>query len=174
MDFHIMTLVIATVLVRMAEHHRHKKNYPFLKAYGGREKNVKLMRFYYFVNSTLLPAALVEGYFLRDLVPSSFAIFASILVILMVAMRSWAIVSLGGYWSMALIHSPYWDRVEKGPYKFINHPEYFSRLVEGLLIAAIFSSWLSGLGFLIITIVILSKITRLEKEQMLEIPQRAT
>ena len=39
-------------------------------------------------------------------------------------LRVWTLASIGRWWTTRIISAPHFDRVRKGPYRFLSHPNY--------------------------------------------------
>lgn len=55
--------------------------------------------------------------------------------------RYWVIGSLGRYWTHRIITSPEAPIVQRGPYKYIRHPNYVITLLETFLLPLVFGAW---------------------------------
>ena len=92
-----------------------------------------------------------------------FFIFQSILL------RYWSINSLGRYWTRKCIFIDGLDRVQNGPYRFLNHPEYISRIVETICWSIFFFAPSVGSILVIYLIYLYLKITKDELQQVVEL-----
>lgn len=45
-------------------------------------------------------------------------------------LRAWTLSSIGRWWTTRIISAPHFDRVKRGPYKFIPHPNYLVVVLE--------------------------------------------
>ncbi len=45
-------------------------------------------------------------------------------------LRIWTLVSIGRWWTTRIISAPHFDRVKRGPYKYIRHPNYLVVVLE--------------------------------------------
>lgn len=52
--------------------------------------------------------------------------------------RLWVLATLGPYWTTRIISSPDFPRVRRGPYRLVNHPNYWVVTLEILTIPLIF------------------------------------
>lgn len=60
-------------------------------------------------------------------------------------LRYWAIASLGPYWNTRILVIPGAERVRKGPYRFLPHPNYLAVALELLSLPLVFGAWVSAL-----------------------------
>lgn len=55
--------------------------------------------------------------------------------------RLWVLATLGSYWTTRIISSPDFPRISGGPYRLVNHPNYWVVTLEILTIPLIFGHW---------------------------------
>jgi len=60
-------------------------------------------------------------------------------------LRYWAIASLGSAWNTRILIIPGAERVRRGPYKWVNHPNYIAVAIELLAVPLIFGAWRTAL-----------------------------
>jgi len=60
------------------------------------------------------------------------------------ALKWWAIVSLGGFWTFRVITRPGAALVTSGPYRFIRHPNYVAVVGELAGVALMSAAWVAG------------------------------
>ncbi|MEN9835728.1 MAG: hypothetical protein RL011_1921 [Pseudomonadota bacterium] len=65
-------------------------------------------------------------------------------------MRWWIIETLGAQWNTRVIIVPGAGRVNKGPYRFLNHPNYVVVAIEMAMLPLIFGSWRTAILFSIL------------------------
>ena len=70
--------------------------------------------------------------------------------------RIWVLVSLGERWTTRIIVVPGLPLVEKGPYRFIDHPNYLVVAAEILVLPLVFGLWRTALIFSLLNAAILS------------------
>lgn len=63
------------------------------------------------------------------------------------AVRYWVITTLGPAWSMRIVVIPGAKRIQSGPYRYLNHPNYLVVAVELFVIPMIFNAWLTASFF---------------------------
>jgi methyltransferase len=56
-------------------------------------------------------------------------------------LRVWVIASLGDRWTTRIIVLPHVPLVRTGPYRFLNHPNYFVVVAEIALLPLVFGLW---------------------------------
>ena len=70
--------------------------------------------------------------------------------------RIWVLLSLGGRWTTRIIVAPDLPLVRKGPYRFIDHPNYLVVAGEILVLPLVFGLWQTALVFSLLNAAILS------------------
>lgn len=77
------------------------------------------------------------------------------LFLLVQPLRYWAIFSLGESWNTKILVVPGAKTIGRGPYKYLNHPNYVVVVVEILTFPLIFGAWVSALVFTLLNAVVL-------------------
>lgn len=85
----------------------------------------------------------------------------SIFVLLQI-FRYWCIFSLGYHWNTRVLVVPGEKLIKKGPYRFLNHPNYIIVSMELITIPLIFSLYFSCIIFSIANLILLVRRTRIE------------
>src|SRR5688572_2413157 len=68
-------------------------------------------------------------------------------ILLMVASKAlkyWAIASLGERWTFRVLVLPGLPLVQRGPYRYVNHPNYIAVVGELVAMALMMSAWITG------------------------------
>ena len=86
------------------------------------------------------------------------AIWIILLVIFLVAQvaRIWCLTSLGKFWNTKIIILPGADVVQKGPYKWVRHPNYVIVTTEVLVLPLLFGAYLTAIIFTLLNVWMLS------------------
>lgn len=102
-----------------------------------------------------LVSTLVEGVLrgpeLSPYWPVSLALF-----LLAQPLRYWAIFALGESWNTRILVVPGAKPVRRGPYTYLNHPNYVAVVVEILAFPLIFGAWVTALVFTALNAALLS------------------
>lgn len=77
------------------------------------------------------------------------------LVVLSQVLRWWCIATLGPRWNTRVIVVPGLPRVTRGPYRFLDHPNYVAVVVEGLALPLVHTAWVTALAFTVLNAVLL-------------------
>ena len=138
-------IVVAAVVVfafMALEARRASRNERAQRAHGGIEPPDDVYRWMQVAYPGAFAAMLLEGT-LRHAPPASLATAGVVVFALAKALKWWAIVTLGRFWTFRVIVVPGAPLVDRGPYRFIRHPNYVGVIGElvgvGLLTGAVIS-----------------------------------
>ena len=73
------------------------------------------------------------------------AIVATWIVVLTMALRDWAIVTLGERWNTRVIVVPGLPAVASGPYRFVRHPNYVAVAIEVAVLPLVHCAWVTAI-----------------------------
>ena len=62
-------------------------------------------------------------------------------------LRYWCIASLGKQWNTRVIVVPGLQRVMRGPYRWLRHPNYVAVVIEGIALPLIHGAWITATVF---------------------------
>ena len=93
-----------------------------------------------------IASTLVEGVLRGPEVPALWPVPLA-LFLLAQALRYWAVFSLGESWNTRILVVPGVKLVRRGPYKYLDHPNYVVVVVEILAFPLIFGAWVTALVF---------------------------
>jgi len=88
------------------------------------------------------------------------------LFVLVEAMRVWVLQSLGSRWTTRIIVVPGERLVARGPYKFVNHPNYLVVAAEIALLPLMFGLWQLALLFTLLNAAVLTIRIRAENRAL--------
>ena len=71
------------------------------------------------------------------------------------ALRWWCIASLGRRWSTRVIVLPGLPLVDRGPYRWLRHPNYLAVALEGLALPLVHGAWVTAAAFTVLDAVLL-------------------
>ena len=86
---------------------------------------------------------------------SSYNILLIIVYILLVAFKTWVILSLGKFWNTKIFHIQNISLIKKGPYKYFKHPNYAVVIAEIAVIPLAFYLYFTAIAFTLINMVML-------------------
>jgi len=88
------------------------------------------------------------------------------LFVLIELARIWVLASLGGRWTTRIIVLPDAPLVSRGPYRWINHPNYWVVIAEIAVLPLVFGLWQIALVFSLLNAAILTVRIRAENRAL--------
>jgi len=159
----LIGLVVAERLVELAVTQRNRR---WALAQGGVEVGEDHYRWMVVVHTLFLIACPAEVWLLdRPFVPWLGAAMLTLLVSTM-ALRYWAISTLGKRWTTRVVCVPGLPVVTGGPYRFVRHPNYLAVVLEILALPLIHTAWLTAIVFTIANVFVLRTRIRVEEEAL--------
>lgn len=154
------------LLIFCAEWRRHRVNLRFLLFAGAELKIPRVMRSYYGAIFGFLPLALFEAKLNWSWETEALQVFGLLLISSGLTLRLWTLATLGPAWTMSCLYWPQMPRIQRGPYKFVKHPEYLSRIMDcaGLCLA-VNAVWTAAAAALTLTVFSLA-IIRIENRDL--------
>lgn len=118
-------LLVYIVVQRLGELVHASRNTKRLLSEGGVEHGADHYHYFIFLHSAWIAviALLVDPQ--HDIHPVMLALFVGTQVL-----RVWTLASIGRWWTTRIISAPHFDRVKRGPYKYISHPNYLVVMLE--------------------------------------------
>jgi methyltransferase len=80
--------------------------------------------------------------------------------------RLWVLASLGARWTTRIIVLPDAPLVRRGPYRFVDHPNYLVVVAEILVLPLVFGLWRTALVFSLLNAVLLAVRIRAENRAL--------
>ncbi|OEF96680.1 isoprenylcysteine carboxyl methyltransferase family protein [Desulfuribacillus alkaliarsenatis] len=145
----LIGLLIVVILQRIGELQIAARNEQWMREQGavehGKEhyKYIVMMHVLFFVS--LLTEVIASGAELATWWWIPFVLF-----MLAQALRFWTIRSLGQYWNTKILVIPNAERVNRGPYRFIRHPNYLIVALEIIAIPLIFQAFITAAVFTVL------------------------
>lgn len=78
-----------------------------------------------------------------------------VLVLASQGLRWWCIATLGPRWNTRVIVVPDLPLVDRGPYRWLRHPNYVAVVVEGFALPLVHTCWVTALAFTVLNAVLL-------------------
>lgn len=167
----LLLLSIAVFGALGIEARRASRNERAQRARGGIEPDGDVYRLMRIAYPGFFAAMIAEG-FLRD-PPPVWVIGAGVAVLAAAkALKWWAIVTLGPFWTFRIVVVPNAPLIQRGPYRWLRHPNYVGVVGELLGVALIAGARVSGVAAITGFGVLLIKRIRVE-ERMLATASRA-
>ncbi|WP_417623104.1 isoprenylcysteine carboxyl methyltransferase family protein [Parasphingorhabdus sp.] len=118
-------LLLYLVVQRLGELVHANRNTKRLLGQGGKEHGADHYHYFIFLHSSWIAiiALLVNPQY--DILPVLLALFIGTQLL-----RVWTLASIGRWWTTRIISAPHFDRVRRGPYKYISHPNYLVVVLE--------------------------------------------
>ena len=131
-------------------------------------KTISLL--YVVMHSLFLPSCALEVWVLsRPWRPAlGFSMLA--LVALTMALRYWAISTLGRRWNTRVVIVPGRELVSGGPYRWMRHPNYLAVVVEIAALPLVHGAWGTAIAFSLLNLLVLR--VRLSVEEAALAPLR--
>jgi len=153
------------IIQRISELLLARRNEKVVRAKGAREydekgyKVIVLMHIFFFIS-------LISEYILLDRTINHF--WAPLLIFFLIAqiIRYWAISTLGYNWNTKILTTPNTSPIRGGPYKYINHPNYLSVVIEIAVIPLIFSCYITSVIFSVLNLLLLKRRIRIEEKAL--------
>lgn len=89
-----------------------------------------------------------------------------LLFVLLTALRIWTVRTLGPRWTTRIIVVPGEQLVERGPYRFVSHPNYLVVIGEIAVLPLIFGLWQTALLFTVLNAIVLAIRIRAENRAL--------
>jgi methyltransferase len=83
-------------------------------------------------------------------------------VVMAQALRWWCIATLGSQWNTRVVVVPGLSLVDRGPYRWLRHPNYVAVVAEGVALPLVHDAWLTAVVFTALNAVLLSVRIRCE------------
>ena len=161
-----VVLVLAVGVERLAELVVAKRNLRWALARGGQEHGFGHYPVMVVLHTGLLVGCLVEVLVAgRPFYPGLGWVMLA-LVVAAQALRWWCIRTLGPQWNTRIIIVPGLDLVDRGPYRFLHHPNYVAVVVEGFALPLVHSAWITALVFTVLNAALLTVRIRAENRAL--------
>lgn len=123
------------------------RNARWAHAQGGVEAGAEHFPFMVALHLLMPVACFAEIlFFARPASPVVAAIAVGVIVLSM-GLRYWAIRALGPFWNTRVIVVPKATPVQRGPYRWVRHPNYVAVMLETLALPLAHGAWLAAILF---------------------------
>jgi len=85
----------------------------------------------------------------------SYNISLIIIYLLLIAFKTWVILSMGKFWNTKIYHILNIPLIKKGPYKYFKHPYYAVVIAEIAVIPLAFHLYFTAIAFTLINMIML-------------------
>jgi len=155
-------LLLLVALERLAELVVSRRNAAWSLSQGGVEHGAGHYPPMVALHSALLVGAFAEVTLAdRPLVPVLGWLMLMV-VLASQALRWWCIATLGRQWNTRVIVVPGGERVVRGPYAFLSHPNYVAVVAEGVALPLVHTAWVTAVVFTLLNAALLTVRIRTE------------
>jgi len=163
-----LAVLSAYLFGRIAEKRIHRFNYDLLTFAGAEELIPRLMKWYYRLLFVFIPIGLLEFIAAQFRAPEWLPFAALGMIASAQLLRLWVIQTMGRLWTMRCMALPGASVLKTGPFRFLRHPEYVSRVLDGMGIFLFVGSWVTALLYAVAVSAIALKISKIERRQLSE------
>ena len=82
------------------------------------------------------------------------------------ALRWWCIATLGRRWNTLIVVIPGLPLVDRGPYRWLRHPNYVAVVIEGIALPLVHSAWITAVTFTVLNAFLLRVRIRAEQDAL--------
>ncbi|GAA0467711.1 isoprenylcysteine carboxylmethyltransferase family protein [Parasphingorhabdus litoris] len=150
-------VLIYIVAQRLGELVYANRNTRRLLSEGGEEFGADHYHWFIFLHSAWLAIIFLLVDPLRELNPALLALFIGTQVL-----RVWTLASIGRWWTTRIISAPHFDKVKRGPYKYVSHPNYLVVVLEIAIVPLLMGLPWVALLFSILNAILLRHRIRVE------------
>ena len=144
MRFYVV-LILAVAGERLAELVISRRNLAWARARSGREHGFGHYPFMVVLHTGLLVSALIEARHRVFIPVLGWSMF--VIVVLAQALRWWCITVLGRRWNTRIVVVPGMPLVDRGPYRWLRHPNYVAVVLEGIALPLVHTAWVTAIVF---------------------------
>ncbi|WP_346244060.1 isoprenylcysteine carboxyl methyltransferase family protein [Shouchella clausii] len=140
-------MMIALIIIqRLVEVRVARRNERWLKAQGGVEAGTAHYPWMVTLHCGFFISLLIEVT-LSNIAFSCWSAIPLAIVVIAQIIRIWALSSLGKYWNTKIIVLPEAPVIEKGPYRFLRHPNYMVVVAEIAFVPLLFQAYWTAIVF---------------------------
>ncbi|UTR07470.1 isoprenylcysteine carboxyl methyltransferase family protein [Alkalihalobacillus sp. LMS6] len=161
----VYSLIGLIIAQRLIEVIIAKHNERWLKGIGGVEAGKDHYPWMVALHIGFFISLLVEVS-INEPVFTTISVIAFFVVAVAQVIRFWALTSLGRYWNTKIIVLPEAPVVEKGPYRYLRHPNYTVVMLEIAFIPLLFQAYWTAIVFTLLNAWMLSVRIRVEEEAL--------
>ena len=152
----LFPIVISIVILqRIIELFIAKRNEKWMRSQGAFEMGAAHYPLMVSMHVAFFISLIVEVLLSQRPLPSLWILLLVLFLIAQVA-RIWCLTSLGKFWNTKIIILPGADVVQKGPYKWVRHPNYIIVTTELLVLPLLFGAYFTAILFSLLNLWMLS------------------
>lgn len=81
-------------------------------------------------------------------------------------LRWWCIATLGHRWNTLVVVIPGMPLVDRGPYRWLRHPNYVAVVIEGIALPMVHTAWITAVAFTVLNALLLRVRIRTEEDAL--------
>ena len=159
-------LLALIALERVVELRISKRNAAAILQQGGSEHGQGHFPVMVLLHTAIFPACFLEAWLLERPWRVGLGIAMALLIALTMALRYWAIRSLGPHWNTRVIVLPDAKIVSKGPYQWIRHPNYLAVIIELAAMPLFHGAWITMTTFGVANLFLLKHRIQVEEKAL--------
>jgi methyltransferase len=140
------------ILLRIGELILAKRNEQWLLRHGAVEYGKRHYPYIVALHVFFLISLMVEYYTQQT---HMYSVFLLVVYFVLLAFKTWVIVSLGKFWNTKIFHIADIPLVKKGPYKYFKHPNYLVVIAEIAIIPLAFHLYYTAIVFTLLNMMML-------------------
>lgn len=156
-------LVGLVALERLAELAVSRRHAERLLARGGVVAGQGHYRWMVLLHTALLAAAPLEVFRLGRPFVAPLAALMALAVAAGMALRYWVIATLGDRWTTNVVVVPGEPPIDRGPYRFLRHPNYLAVVLEVAALPLVHTAWMTAMAFTVANALVLRTRIRVEE-----------
>lgn len=160
-------LVGLVILQRLLEIIYARFNEQRMKSQGAIEAGAEHYKWIVLLHVLFFVSLIVETTYLGGGVETGWMFFLIIFIVAQL-LRVWTLVSLGRFWNTKILVLPGAEKVRRGPYKWVPHPNYVVVAMEIATLPLIFGAWRTALLFSIANALLLLMVRIPAEEKALQ------
>ncbi|MEA4840860.1 MAG: isoprenylcysteine carboxylmethyltransferase family protein [Bacteroidales bacterium] len=151
--------IVLIILLRIGELLISKRNEKWLLKNGAIEYGSKHYPFMIMLHFLFFISLMIE-YITQQ--TTSYSLFFMVLYFLLIAFKTWIILSLGKFWTTKIYHIKGFPLIKNGLYKYLKHPNYLIVVAEIAVIPLAFHLYYTAVIFTLLNWVML--VVRIKEE----------
>lgn len=159
-------LVLLVMCERLAELYLSRRNARLAFSRGGVEFGSGHYRWMVLIHTAFLFSALGEVWLLQPPFIPWLALMMGTLVVGTMGLRYWVVATLGDRWNTRVICVPGEAPVQRGPYRWLRHPNYLAVIVELFALPLVHTAWITAISYALLNAVILRVRIRVEERAL--------
>lgn len=144
--------IVWVILLRIGELLLSKRNEKWLLQNGAIEYGSKHYPFMVMLH-VLFFISLIFEYSIQQ--TTSYSLFFILIYFLLIAFKTWIILSLGKFWNTKIYRITRFPLIKKGPYNYFKHPNYLVVMAEIAVIPLAFHLYYTAVIFSLLNLVLL-------------------